>query len=246
MNRFELHTMEWQNCTRCKYSERRKKVVLGKGELPCDILFVAEAPGDSEDVIGKPMVAQAGRLMDQMLVKAGIVKGDKQGLIWTPDAVWRYTVSFTNLVACIPLDENREKEKEPDYDCVLSCKPRLEEWIEFASPKLIVVIGKPAREWFEMGNRDSVEHGRIPIVEIVHPASILRQPFVQRSMSVQSEVIRIRLAIRNYLQTSEERDNASANQEKPKAKFRNLKGEEADRADERIRRRVAGKGKSGS
>src|SRR5688572_1688915 len=113
MTRFDLHVLNWQDCTRCDYSKRRKRVVLGKGVLPCDVLIVGEGAGESADTDGTPMLAYAGRRMDRILIKAGVVKPNKHGLIWgeggTAEAEWIHTVSITNLVGCIPLDENREK-----------------------------------------------------------------------------------------------------------------------------------------
>lgn len=201
MTRFELHVESWSDCQRCDYSQRRKRVVLGKGELPCEILIVGEAPGGSEDVAGVPMVAQAGRLMDRMLIKAGIVKANTQGFIWeeggTPAPVWKHTVSITNLIGCIPLTLSREKE-EPDIDCVTACKPRLQEWIEFANPKLIITAGKPAEEWFDQTWKEAIKTS-VPLLHTVHPSAILRKPFVERSVAVQREVVRIQIAIRDYV-----------------------------------------------
>jgi uracil-DNA glycosylase len=45
--------------------------VLAKGKLPCDVLFVGEAPGESEDVTGTPFIGPAGRLLDEMIANAG-------------------------------------------------------------------------------------------------------------------------------------------------------------------------------
>jgi len=42
---WSVHKSNWQNCTNCYLSETRSKVILGKGKLPCDVLFVGEAPG---------------------------------------------------------------------------------------------------------------------------------------------------------------------------------------------------------
>lgn len=233
MNRFELHIQEWKNCKRCNYSQRRKRVVFGKGQLPCDILVIGEAPGESEDVMGVPMVAQVGRLMDRILTKAGVVVANKRGEIWdTPDddpAVWNYTVSITNMLGCVPKVFNEEenwweKEEPPDDDCVKICKPRLEEWIDFASPRLIITAGKLAEDWFDqtwkeaviLPVRDDAEgHPTVtPIVHIVHPSSILRKPFVERGVAVQREVAKIRIAIRDYLLPKEEASRARAEAER--------------------------------
>lgn len=241
MTRYELHVQEWSDCQRCDYSKRRKRVVLGKGELPCDILIVAEGPGDSEDVCGVPMVAQAGRLMDKILIKSGIVKPNNEGFIWgegeTPPATWTYTVSITNLVGCIPLAANRDKE-EPDYDAVVACRPRLEEWIEFADPRLVITAGKPAKEWFDQTWKECIKT-KAPVVNIMHPSGILRQPYVARGEILKQEIVRIRSAIKTYI-TGESNNASTPTETKPKATFRkrdaegNVDGETAQELVKRL------------
>lgn len=39
------HRAKWNNCTACSLCERRRHVVLYRGDLPCDVLFIGEAPG---------------------------------------------------------------------------------------------------------------------------------------------------------------------------------------------------------
>jgi uracil-DNA glycosylase len=44
-----------------------RKVVLARGTLPCDVLFIGEGPGVSEDVTGRPFVGPAGSLLDHIV-----------------------------------------------------------------------------------------------------------------------------------------------------------------------------------
>lgn len=68
---YSAHVERWKSCQRCALGRTRDKIVLAKGRLPCDVLFVGEAPGESEDVIGLPFVGPAGRLLDEMIRDAG-------------------------------------------------------------------------------------------------------------------------------------------------------------------------------
>jgi uracil-DNA glycosylase len=74
---WSAHVDDWKDCTRCPLHTVRSNVVLARGSIPCDILFVGEAPGRSEDALGKPFVGPAGILLDEMIEDAlsGIVLG---------------------------------------------------------------------------------------------------------------------------------------------------------------------------
>lgn len=189
MTRYELYVSNWQGCTRCKYHERRKHVVTGKAtSLPCDVLFVGESPGQSEDCHGVPFYGQAGDTMDK-IEKASVPP--------------HLTVGYNNLIGCFPLDEERQKE-DPDDECVIACIPRLIEWIALCNPKLIVCVGKHAEDWLDQKMKVSIPVPKhVPIVAIKHPAAIAREPWVQRGLSVDQCVITIKTAIKKHITQKE-------------------------------------------
>ncbi|MBW1779343.1 MAG: hypothetical protein JRL30_01265 [Deltaproteobacteria bacterium] len=80
---------DFGTCTRCGLAEFRRKIVLGEGDLPADLLFVGEAPGKNEDLMGRPFVGPSGRLLHGAIELAG----DK--VDFTP------TYFITNSVACL-------------------------------------------------------------------------------------------------------------------------------------------------
>lgn len=51
---YQLHVNRWKDCELCSLCEGRKRVVLSRGTVPADVLFIGEAPWVSEDTIGKP------------------------------------------------------------------------------------------------------------------------------------------------------------------------------------------------
>jgi uracil-DNA glycosylase family 4 len=70
MTRFQLFCQKWgEGCgsTQCAGANR---VVLVRGSVPCDVLFIGEAPGQSEDVVGRPFVGPAGKLLDRIIEDA--------------------------------------------------------------------------------------------------------------------------------------------------------------------------------
>lgn len=189
MTRWELHTQQWSNCTRCEYSQTRKKVVLGKGQLPCDIALIGEAPGLSENLIGVPFIGKAGKLLDRIVFK---VFGNEENR--------KYKLAFSNILGCIPLVDGHEKE-EPDADCVKACKPRLEEFLEMASPRLIIAVGKVSDDWLDQSYKHCVKVKRgLPIVTIQHPSSILRMPFAGQGMAEHRCVSTITTALIDHLE----------------------------------------------
>jgi uracil-DNA glycosylase len=187
MTRYELYVAEWKDCTRCHYSKRRTRVVLGKADsLPCDVAFIGEGPGVSEDRHGIPFYGQAGFLMEQIHSQS------------VPPHV---TTAYTNIVGCIPLKEGTREKEDPDDECVEACTPRLQEFISLAAPRLIVCIGKQSSDWIlDQSLKYAIEMPEgVPIVSITHPSAINRQPWVNREPAFQQCVITIRTAIKKYV-----------------------------------------------
>lgn len=176
---YQLHVERWAGCTGCFLHEHRNKVVLARGKLPCDVLFVGEAPGKTEDILGSPFVGPAGKLLDQIIERA-VPKGVRYAL--------------TNLIACIPLDDNLEKITEPPIEAVEACTPRLLEIIEIASPKLVVCVGTEARDWLDQKYSRCIPC-KVPMVSVLHPAYILRANFVQQGLLAQKCIVTVGTAL---------------------------------------------------
>ena len=70
---FQQHREKWRDCQSCLLNKCRNRVVMARGKLPSPILFIGEAPGESENVVGLPFVGPAGRLLDYPSV---ILPGD--------------------------------------------------------------------------------------------------------------------------------------------------------------------------
>ena len=181
MTPFQKHKKKWRNCERCDLYERRSKVVLCRGKLPCDILFVGEAPGISEDVLGRPFVGPAGKLLDRIIERA----------IGTD-----FRLAFTNLVGCIPKGEDGKKLTEPEPKCIKKCSSRLKELVLIAKPELVFCVGKlSAKHMF-----DTIVGSAAPtLVNIVHPAAILRADITQQGLMIQRVEVTIRQSVLEYL-----------------------------------------------
>ena len=178
---YQSHVAKWRDCTACDLHRTRGRVVLAKGKIPCDVLFVAEAPGHSEDTIGLPMVGPAGRLLDEIVALSGI---------------GQFRIAHTNVIACIPKGEDGDKVAEPPDESIEACSARLVEFITIARPRLIVQVGKVAQDWLTPGYKHSIKlHDTIPMVFISHPAAILRAREDQKGYQKQRVVIALRDAV---------------------------------------------------
>src|SRR3954471_2435855 len=93
------HVARWRDCTRCPLSQQRSNIVLARGQVPCDVLFVGEAPGASEDALAQPFCGPAGHLLDQIVERA------------LPPIV---SYAMTNLVCCFPREAKAQGDNEPE------------------------------------------------------------------------------------------------------------------------------------
>jgi uracil-DNA glycosylase len=186
---FQQHRQRWKDGCGSSICEGATKC-FARGSIPCDVLFVGEAPGPSENVLGSPFVGPAGQLLDKIVQRC--LDGTTINCELIPEIRW----CFTNLVMCIPINpEDGQKFAEPAAEDIECCKSRLEEFIAICQPRLIVCVGKLADTWFKPGFKHSVEHGEIPTVSIVHPAAILRANHAARGLMVQRCEVTIRNAM---------------------------------------------------
>ena len=132
---------EIRGCPLCKLSRTRKNAVPGEGQLAAKIMFIGEAPGRSEDEKGKPFVGAAGRILDELLKKAGIERSQ---------------VFITNTVKCRPPNN-----RMPDDDEVAACKPYLDRQTALIKPKVICILGKTAYSSLLGGNSITANRGKM-------------------------------------------------------------------------------------
>lgn len=175
MGKFAAHKSKWRDCELCELCETRSNVVLARGKLPCEVLFIGEAPGKSEDALGQPFVGPAGKLLDQIIERSYDLC----------DREYRWAV--TNLVACIPRNpETYDKIEEPHKEHIKACRDRLMEFVKIANPKLICCLGKLAAKYKPNGYKT---------VELTHPAAILRMNIAAQPLEVQKAYVKLSDAI---------------------------------------------------
>jgi uracil-DNA glycosylase family 4 len=180
---FQAHCRKWQFGCGNVECEQAKKIVLMRGKVPCDVAFVGQAPGPSEDSCGQPFVGPAGQTLDT-LIEASI-----------PPSL---RLAFMNLVACQPYDIHaRRKVMEPSVDQVERCLPRLEELLALCRPRLIICVGSQARDWLDpKAFRFTAKvDGDIPRVAITHPSALLQGNVMWKDAEARRIVIALRDAV---------------------------------------------------
>lgn len=171
---WKAHVAKWSNCQACPLAEHRNRVVLARGEIPCDVLFIAEAPGKSENLLGKPLVGPAGKMLDQIV-----------------ESVWEsmdcsYTRCYTNIVGCFPKEAKETEDHRPPKKAIKECSPRVKEMVAMCQPKLIVCVGSLSKEWLHLSvDMASEAH---EIVHIAHPSAILQTPVPNRPLMIKKVV----------------------------------------------------------
>ena len=153
----------FKNCT---------NIVVGKGNIDADILFVGEAPGRNEDEQGIPFCGAAGKNLDKLLDNVGLSLDD---------------VYIANILKCRP-PENRD----PLPDEIKSHTPWLLKQIKDMKPRVVCSLGNYATKFFlALGDVDLMDkqpgitqvHGKVQNIEIdglkikliplFHPAAII-------------------------------------------------------------------------
>lgn len=180
MSAWTDHVAKWRNCQACPLAKQRFRICIARGTVPCDVLFIGEAPGSVEDVDGLPFVGPAGNLLDQIIERS------------IPTMV---THAMTNLVCCFPREAKARGDNEPERKEILACRPRLTEFVNIARPRLIVCVGHLSTAF--------VDHGdTVPCVDIVHPAHILtRMPTAQKNGAIQKCIVVLRNAVEDMLES---------------------------------------------
>jgi uracil-DNA glycosylase len=159
--------------------ETATNMVPGEGSPTAQVMLVGEAPGASEDLMGRPFVGRAGMLLDELLVEAGLER----------DGVY-----ITNVVKARPPGNRDPKAAE-----VLHHMPWLEAELALIQPRLVVPLGRHALAHFSAGVKISEVHGREltergrTLFPLYHPAAGLRSTLLRATLFADARALRAAL-----------------------------------------------------
>ncbi len=169
MTKAELHQALLQKmearCSELPLCQVPRDIVIGKGNLDADIMFIGEAPGENEAIQRVPFVGRGGQLLNRTLEShAGIRRED---------------CYVSNIVKVRPPGN-----RDPLPEEIAAFLPFLQEEIAFIQPKIFVTLGRFSLNFFLPQAKISAVHGVLQrfwwngeityLLPQYHPAAALR------------------------------------------------------------------------
>lgn len=158
-----------KNCHNCKLCHDRKNVVIERGNRNAKWMFIGEAPGEQEDIQGKPFVGKSGQLLDKMIQAMNLdINND---------------VYIANIIKCRP-----PKNRNPEPDEIEHCKNYILNQIELVNPQIIILLGRFSIQTIlnttsAVGKLRKTVHkynNKTPTIVTYHPSYLLRTPEAKR------------------------------------------------------------------
>jgi DNA polymerase len=156
-----------RQCTRCPLYASATNAVPGEGNPDADLVCVGEAPGENEDIQGRPFVGASGQLLTKILAAIQLGRDD---------------VFIANVLKHRPPGN-----RNPRPDEVEACSPYLVRQLELIRPKVILCFGTFASQTLlntktPIGKLRGAVHRYygIPLIVTYHPAALLRNPAWKR------------------------------------------------------------------
>jgi len=169
----------------CELKRGARNLVFADGRAGARVLVLGEAPGRDEDLEGRPFVGAAGQLLDRMFAAIGLGRE-------SPDL--ERALYITNVMPWRPPGN-----RDPSPEEIAMMRPFVERHIELAAPEIIVLMGNTpcsallgAKGILRLRGQWTEALGR-PVMPMVHPAYLLRNPAAKREAWADLLEIRARL-----------------------------------------------------
>ena len=165
----------------CDLKKNATNLVFGDGNVKSNIMIVGEGPGAQEDILGKPFIGRAGKLLDKMLESINLD---------------RTKVYISNIVNYRPPENRRPTDLE-----ISRYLPYIKKHIEIINPKILVLLGSTALNSI-IGNEEVISKARGKwfqkeigvikpwIIISFHPAFLMRQPQQKKLAWIDLKMIR--------------------------------------------------------
>ena len=193
-------------CKKCGLHKERNVPVIGSGNWNTEVMFVGEAPGANEDRTGFPFCGAAGKILDDLLLKADIERNE---------------VYITNILKCRPSGNRNPREEE-----VKTCTLYLDRQIDIIKPKVICCLGNFATAYImgKFGLKNNVQgisriHGKafscnplfgsLTIIPFYHPAALIY------NVNLKGTLGKDFIILKDILRKEKNKANISRNEEKP-------------------------------
>ena len=155
------------SCLRCELHRTAKNHVPGEGNPHAGFVCVGEAPGQTEDELGRPFVGRAGELLTKILDAIHFKRED--------------------VFICNVLKHRPPGNRNPTPDEIRACSPYLMRQLELLQPRVILALGTFAAQTLlqttqPIGKLRGLVHRfhGVPLIVTYHPAALLRNPAWKR------------------------------------------------------------------
>ena len=156
----------------CELKKGARNIVFADGNPAARVLILGEAPGRDEDMEGRPFVGHAGQLLDRMFAAIGLSRS-------APDA--EAALYITNVLPWRPPGD-----RDPEPAEIAMMRPFVERQIALVDPDVIVVMGNTPLS--ALTGQKGIMRARgtwttalaKPLLPMVHPAYLLRNPIAKR------------------------------------------------------------------
>ena len=174
-------------CRNCDLVLGRTQAVPGEGNPRAMIMFVGEAPGETEDRTGRPFVGAAGQFLEQLLGNIGLQRAD---------------VFIANINKCRPPGN-----RDPLPEEIEACVPWLRAQLEIIAPKVICTLGRfamnalidPYLSISKVHGQPVERHGRL-YIPLFHPAAALHNQNLREPQVADMQKVREILQARGLWQ----------------------------------------------
>lgn len=156
----------------CELKKGARNTVFADGNPAARVLILGEAPGRDEDMEGRPFVGRAGQLLDRMFAAIGLARTapDPKGALY-----------ITNVMPWRPPGN-----RDPEPAEVAMMRPFVERHIALMNPQVVVVMGNTPL--YALTGQKGIMRARgtwttalgKPVLPMVHPAYLLRNPIAKR------------------------------------------------------------------
>lgn len=156
----------------CELKKGARSTVFADGTPKARVMIIGEAPGADEDRQGLPFVGKAGQLLNQMFAAIGLGRDN-------PDA--ERALYITNVMPWRPPGN-----RDPSPEEIAMMLPFLARHVALADPEVIVVMGNISaqavlsqRGITRLRGQWAEAFGK-PVMPMLHPAYLLRNPIAKR------------------------------------------------------------------
>jgi len=147
-------------CSACSLASTAINHVPGEGNPNAGFVIVGEAPGATEDELGRPFVGKSGDLLTKILEAIQFRRED--------------------VFICNVLKHRPPGNRNPSPSEIVACRPFLLRQLELLRPRVILALGTFAAQTLlesdsPIGKLRGIEHRYhgIPLVATYHPAALI-------------------------------------------------------------------------